>query len=388
MFGITGVTAGAAALALIAALVVPRGDPGQPVTPAAGGGATHVVAADGSGDFTTISEAVTAATEGDTVLVRPGEYVEALVIDKDITIAGDGPREDIVLSFPEGGPTVILDPGSYVAAFPLHLQQGSDAIVRSLTILAPAEGGAILADLGAPVLEDLVIRIDAEAHGAIALGDVSGLVLRDSSIEGNIVTAPGGSTLTIEGNSFKGGASAFVGQGEAVVRDNEFLDGAGLSFSDGMTGIVEGNVFMAPEVPDLLATAISIDTDSDMVVRANSISGAQVGISVSAMGSAAIEDNELVDDGIGIGWSSTQPGTIDGNSIRGGQSGLILSAGSPVVTGNTVEDATFRGIAVMRLASPSLGGNTVCDCTTNLWVDEQAEPEMGDNQICPDGSAD
>ena len=64
MIGITAVTAGAAALTLAAALVVPRGDSGPPVVPAAGGGATHVVAADGSGDFTTISEAVAAAVRG------------------------------------------------------------------------------------------------------------------------------------------------------------------------------------------------------------------------------------------------------------------------------------------------------------------------------------
>lgn len=385
MYSITTVAASVAALALAATLVVPRGDPGAGVVPGAPAGATHVVAADGTGDFSTIGEAVATASDGDTVLVKPGEYVEALVIDKDITIQGDGPREDIVLSFPEGGPTVILDPGSYVVAFPLYLQAESDATVRSLTILAPAQGGAILAGLGAPVLEDLVILIDPEAYLAIALGDVSGLVLRDSSIEGGIVTAPGGSTLTMEGNTFRGGESAFVGEGEVVARDNEFLDGAGLSFSDGMTGNVESNSFSGAQ-GDTAAAAVSV-TDSDVVIRANSFTERPIAIGISAMSSASIEDNELVDNGIGISWSSTQPGTIDSNTIRGGQAGLVLSSGSPVVTGNIVADAAFRGIAMGRTASPSLDGNTVCGSTTNLWVDERAEPEMGDNDICPDAAA-
>ena len=43
---------------------------------------THVVDPFHRGDFTTISEAITAARPGDRILVRPGLYTESLVIDK------------------------------------------------------------------------------------------------------------------------------------------------------------------------------------------------------------------------------------------------------------------------------------------------------------------
>jgi pectin methylesterase-like acyl-CoA thioesterase len=45
---------------------------------------TIVVAQDGSGTYATITEAVAAANDGDTVLVKPGTYVEAVTIAKDI----------------------------------------------------------------------------------------------------------------------------------------------------------------------------------------------------------------------------------------------------------------------------------------------------------------
>jgi Ca2+-binding RTX toxin-like protein len=56
-----------------------------------------VVAADGSGDFTSLQDAIDAALDGDTILVRPGTYPEhalegshgfGLIIDKSVTIIG------------------------------------------------------------------------------------------------------------------------------------------------------------------------------------------------------------------------------------------------------------------------------------------------------------
>ena len=116
MFGITAVTAGAAALAPHRGPRRPAWRSGPAYRPCCRqSGATHVVAADGSGDFTTISEAVAAAAEGDTVLVKPGEYVEVVAVDKNITLQGDGPREESSSPSrprsaprrgPDGGPSI------------------------------------------------------------------------------------------------------------------------------------------------------------------------------------------------------------------------------------------------------------------------------------------
>jgi Right handed beta helix region/TIR domain len=47
------------------------------------------------GDFTTIGAAIQAAAPGDRILVRPGRYVEGMVVDKPLESLGDGPVQDI-----------------------------------------------------------------------------------------------------------------------------------------------------------------------------------------------------------------------------------------------------------------------------------------------------
>ena len=58
---------------------------------------TRIVDPMGRADHITISEAVKEAASGDRILVRPGLYQEALVIDKPLEIIGDGNLEDIVV---------------------------------------------------------------------------------------------------------------------------------------------------------------------------------------------------------------------------------------------------------------------------------------------------
>jgi PGF-pre-PGF domain-containing protein len=89
---------GAVAVVLIAAMVlsivvVPAGPIGGA---AAAGDGTTVVAADGSGDYTTIQNAVNNSTSGDTIQIEPGNYSETegdrdpiVVAKSDLTIRGD-----------------------------------------------------------------------------------------------------------------------------------------------------------------------------------------------------------------------------------------------------------------------------------------------------------
>src|SRR5688572_23346501 len=85
--------------------------------------------------YQTITEAVAAAEDGDTVLVRPGVYPESVTITEDIRIRGDGPREEVVIEIPTGGPTFSTEFGA--AAFGLVIE-GSDAEVSTLTVRAAA----------------------------------------------------------------------------------------------------------------------------------------------------------------------------------------------------------------------------------------------------------
>ncbi len=49
------------------------------------------------GDFPTINEAIKSAKSGSRILIKPGTYNEAIVIDKALELIGDGDREHIVV---------------------------------------------------------------------------------------------------------------------------------------------------------------------------------------------------------------------------------------------------------------------------------------------------
>ena len=120
-----------------------------------------VVDQSGGGTTTTITEAVAMAEDGDTVLVRPGTYVEAVIIEKDISLIGDGPREEIIVEAPEDGPTAPTGDllGSRPDASYALLLQDVDATVSGLTFRG--EHSRLNARGGSPVLERLVLDVDS-----------------------------------------------------------------------------------------------------------------------------------------------------------------------------------------------------------------------------------
>lgn len=59
--------------------------------------AAVVVSAAGDGDFQSVGEALRHAPPGARVLVRPGLYAESIVIDREVELVGDGPREEVVI---------------------------------------------------------------------------------------------------------------------------------------------------------------------------------------------------------------------------------------------------------------------------------------------------
>lgn len=86
-----------------------------------------VVASDGSGDYTTISAAVSAASDGDTIYIKDGTYTETVVINKYLHLVGQSKQGTILQQ----------DIGDYDNC-PLLITQGS---VCNMTIksLAPAD---------------------------------------------------------------------------------------------------------------------------------------------------------------------------------------------------------------------------------------------------------
>jgi diacylglycerol O-acyltransferase/trehalose O-mycolyltransferase len=349
----------------------------------------HVVAQDGSGDFLAIAEAVEAASDGDTILVRPGTYEESVLIDKDITLSGDGPVEDIVIEAPEGGPTSFTGVvfGNSMDAPYAVLLMDTEATLTGLTFRG--EAAQVHANGGAPVLEGLVLdSVGRSVPGQFAGGGLNVTGGTTATIRGNTLTDGGNiqiydySEPLIEGNTLAGGPAIIGNPGPgAVIRGNAISrTGSGIMLLEPTTALIEANT-----ISDLSATGIWVFGYEVMapVVRGNSISGTRVGINVESGASGTIEDNALSGNDIGILLDRADV-TVEDNSIEGGITGIMISGGGPPsLIGNIVDGASSTGIAVGN-GTPTLSGNTVCGSETNLLVGDDAAPVLEDNDICED----
>lgn len=400
----------AIATLLLAALVVGASIAGTRLLAA---DAAIVVAPDGSGDFTTITDAVAAAQDADTILVRPGAYEEAVIIDRDITLAGDGPVEGIIVRAPEDGPTAPTgdEGGSLPAPYALLIEE-SDATVSGITFVGLPSRVHVAG--GSPVLDGLVFQgVGDPAQGSADGGSLlvsggSSATLRDSVFEGGVgIFVHDGSEPLISGNVLRSGAviGGRFGDG-AVVRGNEIRDASGaMGIRTPTMALFEDNVIAdatigiyvdrAPDVgegPRIRAnaisgcvTGISVNAESAPRIEENTFTGNDAGISLNdGAGTALIEGNEFVDNSIGIGVGESAA-RIEGNTIQGGTTGIVVSRGATAaITGNTVEGAANRGITVANGASPTISDNRICHNGTNVVVADGAAPTMQGNDICPD----
>jgi len=241
---------------------------------------TIVVAADGSGDYTTITKAVAAAHDGDTLMIRPGDYTDAVVIDKDITLMGDGPRDEIVI----GGPQVpaTLDEDDWCEADNsgacVFVLDQTEATLSGVTFRGAFAGVGIFG--GAPTIEG---------------------VLFDQSTEPPTDGTPFlGVTLGIEAGS------------NARIIGNEFIGGSDLSIAGQSNPLIEDNV--------MRGWAISADDPGDdTVIRGSEISGSVASaISITAASTPLIEGNVLSDAGSdGIAIASAEPDWASTRSSEG-----------------------------------------------------------------------
>jgi hypothetical protein len=133
--------------------------------------AVYTVAADGSGDFRTIGQALAKAPwRGASVRVRPGRYEECLVLARTVELLADGPPGSVCLHSAEGP----------------CLRIGCDTVtVRGLRL--ESAGVAVEVSDGRPLLEDCSIH--GGLVGVVASRPRARPVLRGCRLEGGQVGA-------------------------------------------------------------------------------------------------------------------------------------------------------------------------------------------------------
>jgi F-box protein 11 len=351
-----------------------------------------VVARDGSGDYTTIGEAVAAADDGDEITVRPDTYVEAIVIEKNIAVRGDGPVEEVVVMAPEDGPEWDTQ-FSFLGEQPYAIVlSGSDATVSGLTLRGVAS--SLFADGGAPSIEEMLF----DQAGVLSFST-------GSAAPGAVIVT-GGSTASIQDSEFRDAGGVQVFESAApIIEHNRFHDGPAIYGDYGDGTIIRANVLDGPcrsairfgspavalvEDNEIAGRSSGIDSPYDAIVgsiiQGNTVSSA-TSVAISADSAERVADNTLSGNRTGIAWSGKE-GLIEGNVVSDGDIGIVIGSGAPVLRDNVVEGIEGRAIRIGGISSPVLSGNTSCGNGENLSVSENATPQDdGTNEFCEDAPA-
>lgn len=364
---------------------------------------TIVVDPDGSGDATTVTEGIALADDGDIVLLRPGEYVEDVIVDKRITLRGDEEGGSATIRFTFASPRVdesLNEPRRHYLSLATRLGGGGGlderaprgvlvmadgAVLEDLAIAGPGWGLALRVSANDVTLSGVQIDFDDErfdltgGHSTIAVhADGGEIRIVDSSMQGDLALG-GSGRVVLRHNAIAGEIG--IRDADAVVEDNTIR--AGPMLGSGVT--VRGTSVVTIDDNDIQVPGRGIFLDGDDVqvtVTENDVTESEAGLYLQDGAVATAERNTFVGNDIGIRSRSAGTSRLRNNTVERNGVGIILSAGSTEVRDNRVIGNRNQGIGVLGDASPVVADNELCGNGTDLFVAETANPDSSGNEIC------
>ena len=389
MLSATGITAALAIIALSVNVI----DTSPAPPPGAVADADHTVAADGSGHFTTIGEAVAAAVDGDTIAILPGTYTEAVVVDKDLTIHGEGPRDEIVVTAPEDGPEWEVD-YSWMSRSPYAIAvSGADVLLRDLTLAGLTSH--LFVDNGSSVVENVLFDGIGLQYGDTGPEDTCGVVINDET------------TVSVSHSLFEAGAGLCV-FGAATIERNELTDGASIAgvFGPGSSitanhihgkgdlGIIllgdsavtiSDNTIADRKKAIAPGDGVSLTSESTLDIARNSIEGARLGIYIPRNVNASVVQNIVALSEIGIDLAANDS-LLERNGLSRNETGIHIVSGAPTLDSNDIEGNVI-GISLIGTTEPTFSSNTFCANETDVMSTRDELPDRSSDLSCDDATA-
>ena len=322
-----------------------------------------------------------AAAAGDTINVAAGTYVEEVTVAKSVVVNGAGMASTIIKAplvlttnpaVPGGTPaqqtTIVFVTGAATVATLQNLQvQGPGSTgCGSIGYGVFVGGGARLTlnnnhvmmvrDLSPPLSScqnGSAIRYGAPSTAQSATGAVTNNIV-DTYQKNGVTISNTGTVVTISGNTVTG----------ELPPPNNAQNG--IQVSGGAVGTVTGNtvtnnqcgaVGCGPGLSDTWATGILLlDAGAGTVVNNNTVSNNDAGLvnvaTVAGAPTLTASGNTFTNNRYAGVLVSATTMNLTGNTIRGGEWGVVASASSPANTvvnltgGNVITNATVAGVTV------------------------------------------
>ncbi len=314
-------------------------------------------------DYPTIKAAVDAAAPGDTVLIKPGQYQESLVLDKAVTIRGEAPEQVLIHNSVLAGTILTIKSKETVHLENLIVEhsdkepdqenlkhpdlirvEGGNAEVRQCVMRKGAGSGLIVWADGFALAENCRMEKNAQGGIAVAGKNAGGRFERNTASEnawGGISVFEEGTGEFIENTLVKNGRSGI------------FVFGPG----------PEGLVFRGNHVEESANTGIQIDQRKGVVLESNTVVKNAGGIKIETGAQVTAKDNTCEENnGAGILVSCVlTDAVLEGNkSSKNKGPGILVHAGAKArVAGNTVLENTANGMVVRNWdTTAEITGNT------------------------------
>jgi nitrous oxidase accessory protein NosD len=339
---------------------------------------THVVerGAMGRNVYSTIAEAVDAAEGGDVILIRPGTYREALVINKPIELIGvgiGGNRRPAVRTVKEACITYAAPGMGRVSN--LSFESADDGDVASVEAV---DGTLVLEGCEVTGRGRACIRVSASGEATIRGNEII-----NGQGAGVVIVGTGWADVqrnTIARHAFSG---LEVSEGaQPRVKNNRIQHGrgGGILIEDRGTGQFERNEIFANR-----EAGIAIMSGADPDITGNRIhDGHSVGIFVGAEGRGAITQNDIYSNsGTGVEVASGgNPQILDNRIYNGIGGGVVLHRDAKAkIELNEIRGNQRAGIALVRGSAPlSFARNRIVDGGAEGVFDEVGL-EQGDNVV-------
>ncbi len=262
-------------------------------------GANYLVRQDGTGDFSTLSDAVSFAMDGDYILVGPGTYDETFSIEKNLIIESESGRD-----------VTILDGGEIHSL--LDIRSGCVVEIRGITFSRAygGDGSALVVWFGAnATIEDCSFtqNFTYNSNAVYVRHSGTSAAFRRCEFSDNTAGLHSAAlsmmydaTLIVEDCVFARNAANGHGTFNAIgghveFRNNVFWDNSGsygaMTLEGGTSGVVSGNTFFGNN-----SSVASVGIFSPVVFEYNIVAGENMGLGLSRTSEGQFRYNLFYDN--------------------------------------------------------------------------------------------
>jgi len=346
-----------------------------------GGVCVDVAGATGSDKcFNTIQAAINAATGGETITIAAGTYVEAVTVDKKLTLTGVGSPTATSFTLNSGAD---LTGSTGITASTINVNSG--AKIQDGILLA-ASGGTVNVAAG-NYTEQITINKSLDLIGA---GEATTTILAPNTISSTFTNGAGEQmkpvVTIINGVSVNISQLKIDGVGKGNV-NNQFV-GIGLYNAGGSIDHVT--------ITNIKETPLNGDQGGGDAIYAYNEDGSTRTLDISTSTISNYQKNGMTLKGAGLSVD-VSGNTVTGEGLTGviGQNGIQVSDGATgTITYNQVSGHVYTGndwwaagILIYRSDNISILHNTLSADQADIYITQGSNNTVGDNTITGNSSS-